>query len=186
MLGPTVSTSPEDVVMGILQSVEGATQEQMDEDNYPLLALEKYEGSSKLVDIDAASKGMETKYGIVLGLELVPAGRTFGQVNFPCQNVYFKVFPKGHNDFKDITMGFPSLEYKSRGLGHRVTESSPWCFVKLEVNPHSAIRAVGEKSFAIRLAFWPGFLIRNPWFVGRKPNLHCNASNPQSGNTKIV
>ena len=69
---------------------------------------------------------MSAKFGVVLRLELVPAGKKSGEGVFPTQEVYFKVMPKGLSDFKGLLLGFPALDHKSRGMGYQSTERTHW------------------------------------------------------------
>ena len=76
--------------------------------------------------IENTEKGMVTKYGVMLRLELIPAGKTEADGPFQTQDVYFKILPKGYSDFKGLLLGYPALDHKTRGLGLQVTEKTHW------------------------------------------------------------
>ena len=98
---------------------------------YPVVELERYEEPSILMGIETTDKGMESRYGVVLNLELVPEGEKSGSgKEWPIQPVYFKVLPKGFSDFKGLLLGFPTLDHKARGMGLQVTEHTHWFSAK--------------------------------------------------------
>ena len=122
----TCSIIPEKVLLILLDHVfvqVAAGNLSTADPNYPICSKERYDEGSGIVAI-AQGAGMKASYGFVLRAEFVRRQFKVGDENNPCNNLYFKVLPKGMADIPGVLLGFPCLDTVPYGMGWQVTPTS--------------------------------------------------------------